>query len=74
VITAPSRDGTHLILTATNGLPGSSYSLVSSTNVAWPPSSWTILATGVFDSNGASSNSIPINFGEATRFFRLQLP
>jgi hypothetical protein len=67
-------EGGNLALQGANGLPGSSYSVQWSTNLAQPLSSWTTSATGAFDNNGTFSNSIAIHPGEPARFFRLQQP
>jgi hypothetical protein len=63
-----------VIVRGANGLAGSSYSVLSSTDIALPLANWTTSATGVFDGNGASSNSITVGSGEAARFFLLQQP
>ena len=74
VIGSMSVARSNAILQGTNGLPGSSYSVLSSTNLALPLSSWAASATGAFDGNGTSSNSVAINPGEVARFFILQQP
>jgi hypothetical protein len=74
VISQLTTAGGSLIVRATNGLPGSSYSVLSATNVSLPSSAWTTTATGVFDESGACSNAIPINVAEPTRLFRLKQP
>ena len=74
VINQLTVSGSNLILRATNGLAGSSYSLLSATNVSLPSSAWTTSATGVFDGGGACSNAIPVNAAEPARFFRLKQP
>ena len=66
--------GGSLIIRASNGLPGSSFSLITSTNLTLPLSEWSATATGVFDGSGASSNSISVNLTEPARFFRIQQP
>jgi hypothetical protein len=62
------------ILSATNGLPVSSYNVLSTTNLALPISSWDVLTNGFFSVDGKASNSIPVNAAEPARFFRLQQP
>ncbi len=74
VISQFAAAGGNLVLQATNGLAGSGYTLLSTTNLALPTSAWTTTATGSFDGNGVSSNSITINPNEPARFFRLQQP
>jgi len=78
-LTAPvihqlAMSGGNLTLQATNGLPGSSFTLVSATNLAQPLSQWSAAVTGAFDGNGASSNSVPVIPTEPARFFRIQQP
>jgi hypothetical protein len=63
-----------LILTGSGGSPGGSYSWLTTTNMATPLANWITNTVGVFDSNGAFSNAIPINPSETSRFFRLKLP
>ena len=66
--------GGHLAMQATNGLPGTSFTLLSAANVALPLSQWGAALTGVFDDNGTSSNSLSIPFADPARFFRIQQP
>jgi autotransporter-associated beta strand protein len=70
----PVTSGGNLILTGGGGAPGSSYSVLTSTNVAAPVTAWTTNTTGVFSGGGAFSNAIPINLTEAARFFRMKTP
>jgi len=74
VLSSIKARGGNLFLQATNGLAGSSFTLLSATNAALPSSSWMPMATGTFDGNGNASNSIAINPLESARFFRLQQP
>ena len=63
-----------LILCASNGIPGSSYSVITSTDPTLPLSEWGTTTTGVFDGSGTSSNSISVNVTEPARFFCIQQP
>ena len=63
----------NLVVRGFGGLPGSSYSILSSTNPASPASSWVEKSAGIFNATGTSSNAIPIQAGEPVRYFRLQL-
>ncbi len=45
--------GTNLIFGGTNGAPGGNYAVLTTTNIATPLASWTILLTNMFDTNGA---------------------
>ena len=69
-----TASGGNLHLTGVGGTAGASYTWLSSTNVASPVATWTTNSTGVFDANGAFSNSIPINPSERARFFLLRTP
>ena len=68
------RSGGNLIVHGENGVPGSTFALVSSTDVTSPVSSWSTVATGTFNVAGACSISVPINTSEPTRFLRLRQP
>jgi autotransporter-associated beta strand protein len=70
-----------LSFSAVNGFPNSSFTVVTSTNVAAPLSdttAWTTLqvsgseATGTFDGNGAATASFSITMDEAKRFYALK--
>ncbi|HUK81678.1 MAG TPA: hypothetical protein VLZ12_03505 [Verrucomicrobiae bacterium] len=74
VINQVTLSGTNLILRASNGLPDSVFSMITSTNLALPVAEWSITATGVFDGSGTSSNSISVNPAEPARFFRILQP
>ena len=65
--------GSNLVLGGSGGSPGSSYSVLSSTNVATPLLDWTVVKTGSFDGSGNFSETIAITPG-ATRFYLLRLP
>ena len=73
-ITQLAITGGNLFLQGTNGDVGTSYNVLSTTNLTQPLSRWTTNATGIFDGNGISSNTIPINTAEPARFYRLQQP
>jgi hypothetical protein len=70
---APYVSGGKLILTGT-GTPGSSYELLTSTNVAARVAAWTTNATGVVNGSGVFSNAIPFSVSEHARFFRIKTP
>ncbi|HUJ70681.1 MAG TPA: hypothetical protein VLZ30_00445 [Verrucomicrobiae bacterium] len=73
-VTQLNVDASAATLQVTNGIPASSYTVLSTTNLALPLSSWEAAATGAFADDGNATNTIPINAGEAARFFRLQQP
>jgi autotransporter-associated beta strand protein len=72
-ITSSTVSGGNLVLQGAGGPPGTTYSWLTSTNVAAPVSTWTTNSTGVFDSNGSFSNAFPTTTLPA-RFFRLKTP
>jgi len=74
VINQLTASGGNLVVQSANGLPGSSFALLSTSNLDLPLSQWSTALTGAFDSSGLSSNSIPINPAEPARFFRMQQP
>ena len=80
VIAVPPRinpatiSGGNLVLTGVGGPAGAGYTWLTSTNVAAPLSNWTTNSTGVFDSNGAFSNALPISASVPAKFFRLRTP
>jgi fibronectin-binding autotransporter adhesin len=62
-----------LILQGTNGASSGTYSILTSTDVALPLSSWTTNTSGTFTAGGAFSNAIPVTT-EAQRFFLIKQP
>ncbi len=61
-------------LVATNGRPGSGFTILSSANLTTDPSSWPTNTTGAFAADGTATNSIPIIAEESVRYFRLRQP
>lgn len=74
VFNPPVVSAGHLILTGTGGTGGSGYTLLTTTNVIAPKSTWATNTTGVFNGSGGFSNNIPINFSEKSRFFDVRVP
>ena len=66
--------GGNLIVSGAGGIPGGTYSWLTSTNAAAPLSTWTTNSTGVFNSTGGFSGSFPIVPGQPADFFRLKTP
>lgn len=60
---------TNLILSAMNGVPGSTNYLLASTNVALPRTNWTRLATNIFDAGGNLVFTNGINPTMSRRFY-----
>ena len=74
-ITSIGLDGSgHWVLQGTNGTPGGSYSVLSSTNVAAPLMSWLTNALGTFSGTGTFSNAIPVNAALPENFYLLRVP
>jgi fibronectin type 3 domain-containing protein len=73
-IVQASIAGGNVVFSGTNGLPGGTYELVSSTNLAMPLSNWTQVGGGNFDGNGNFSVSNAINASEPQRFYLLRQP
>jgi fibronectin-binding autotransporter adhesin len=46
-------EGTTNVLNGTGGMPGAAYSVLTSTNVALPLASWTVLGNGTFATDGS---------------------
>jgi hypothetical protein len=74
VVNQVTLSGSNLIIRASNGLPDSVFSVITSTNLALPVAEWSTTASGVFDGSGTSSNSISVNLAEPARFFRISQP
>lgn len=66
--------GGNIRLQATNGLAGSGYAVLSTTNPTLPLASWDVVSSGVFAADGRTTNSLPFNAADHSRFFRLQQP
>ena len=63
--------GSDLILQGTGGLPGGSYSVLSSTNVVAPMVEWISVGTGTFGPTGDFSYTNAVSAGTSQQFFRL---
>jgi hypothetical protein len=66
--------GGNLVFSGTNGAPGTTSYVLSSTNVALPVNNWVRVATNVFNNDGRFSFTNAVNPGTPQQFFRLQLP
>jgi hypothetical protein len=73
-ITGVSESGANLTLSGTNGVPGATYYVLSSTNLASPLANWTRVATNQFNTAGEFACTNTINPAVSQRFFLLQLP
>jgi len=72
-IAGVAMNGTNLILGGTNGVPGGTYYLLTSTNIALPLASWARAATNVFEANGSFSLTNTATVSAPQQFFLLQL-
>jgi hypothetical protein len=69
----PDATGSNVVLTATVGIPGQTYNVLSTTDPTQPLASWTSTATVTTDANGNISYTNPINTNSPQQFFALQL-
>jgi hypothetical protein len=70
VINSATLVGSNLVLSGTNGIPGGSYVLLTSTNVATPLSTWLSVVTNIFDLDGRFSYTNSISAPQ--QFFVIQ--
>lgn len=68
-----SPSGSSLIFRGTNGTPGKSYLVLSTTNLGLPVTNWEILATNIFDANGGFNFTNPLSPTNPSQFYILQL-
>ena len=66
--------GGNVVFGGTNGLPGGTYKVLSSTNLAMPLTNWTQVGAGSFDGNGNFGVSNALNAGEPQQFYLLRQP
>ncbi|HEY4415062.1 MAG TPA: hypothetical protein VGO57_05155 [Verrucomicrobiae bacterium] len=71
IIQQISTSGSNFIFSGTNGFPGDTYYLMSSTNLT--SGLWTMKATNIMDTNGNFSVTNSILPGTLQQFYRLQL-
>ena len=65
--------GANLILSGTNGVPGWTFYVLASTNLALPIASWPSIATNQFDDSGAFSITNAADLSLPRQFFVLEL-
>jgi hypothetical protein len=56
------------------GPSGATFHLLTSTNISLPIASWTLLTTGVFDTNGQFSFTDTTAATANARFYRISTP
>ena len=66
-----TQSGTNVVISATNNGGGSTWTLIGSTNLTAPLSTWPVISTGSFN-NGSISITNPI--GTGNQFFILRTP
>jgi len=66
-------NGTNLMFSGSNGIPGSTFYLLGSTNVALPLNQWQRVSTNAFDGNGNFSLTNFIGPNAPQQFYMLQL-
>lgn len=72
-ITSITLSGTSLVITGTNGLAGEQYNVLTTTNLALPLASWTVLPSGTF-SAGNFSITNTVNPSAPRSFYILRVP
>ena len=73
-ISSVSAVGGNLVLSGTGGTQGSSYRILTSTNVALPIANWVPVATNTFGVGGSFSWTNTINPSVPTSFFTISVP
>jgi hypothetical protein len=66
--------GGNVVFGGTNGLPGGTYKILSSVNLAMPLTNWTQVGAGSFDGGGNFSITNAINNNETQQFYLLRQP
>jgi autotransporter-associated beta strand protein len=74
VISSVSSAGGNLTLSGSGGLPGATYYVVSTNNVAAPLANWPRISTNVFAADGNFTNTIPISLATPQAYFGIQAP
>jgi hypothetical protein len=62
------------VFQGSSGVPGASFYLLGTTNLATPMTNWTRLLTNTFDNNGNFDFTNLLNTNGPQNFFRLQAP
>ena len=71
-IASATLSGTDVIISGTNGTPGQTYYVLSSTNVALPRANWVPIWTNIFGPTGQFSFTNAVNPGIQQRFYQIQ--
>jgi autotransporter-associated beta strand protein len=73
VLETENLTGNTLTLSGTNGVPGRTYYVLTSTNLALPLDEWVPVATNSFDGNGSFSTTNIISPNACQQYYRLQV-
>jgi hypothetical protein len=74
VIGSVSINSNEIVITGSGGAPGTTYSVVTATNVALPLPQWSSIATNAFDAGGNFAFTNTIAPADGQQFFRLRVP
>jgi len=74
VISSVLFSGNNFVFAGTNGVAGTNFYLLTSTNLSTPLSHWTRLLTNQFDGNGNFSVTNAVDANSPQDFYLLQLP
>ncbi|HEX7652531.1 MAG TPA: hypothetical protein VF607_03425, partial [Verrucomicrobiae bacterium] len=66
--------GGNLVFTGNGGWPGTTYSILTATNLATPLPLWITNSSGVFDGAGNFSNGIPLDASQPAVYYRIKIP
>jgi hypothetical protein len=61
-------------MSGSGGMANSTYTVLTTTDIAAPMPNWVAMATNQFDANGQFTFTNSINLNESKRFFRIGLP
>lgn len=73
-VTDISVSGSDVIMSGTGGMAGGGYSVLSFSNLSAPLSNWSLVATGMFDTDGSFSFTNSGGAGGAMSFYRIRVP
>jgi fibronectin-binding autotransporter adhesin len=74
VFSSTEKIGTNLVIGVTNGIQGSNYLVLTTTNLELPIAQWTVMVTNQFGPGGGASLTNPIVPGSPKRFYLIKLP
>lgn len=74
LITVTPVSGSSLVLSGSGGVSGAGYSVLMDTNATDPLTNWTLIGTGMFDTNGNYSFTNGMDLGTPQQFFLIRIP